>query len=160
MKSLILVRHGKAEQIKINQHDFDRKLIDRGIEDVNELAKELKEDKFQPDLIISSSAKRAFQTAKILARVLGITESAIVEKEIIYESNTSTLLKVINAIDDKYERVIITGHNPTFEYMIEYLSNQEIAGGLSTSGAAHISFDIDTWAMVTEGLGVLKKLYN
>jgi len=160
MKSLILVRHGKAEQIKINQHDFYRKLIDRGIEDVNELAKELKEDKFQPDLIISSSAKRAFQTAKILARVLGITESAIVEKEIIYESNTSTLLKVINAIDDKYERVIITGHNPTFEYMIEYLSNQKIAGGLSTSGAAHISFDIDTWAMVTEGLGVLKKLYN
>ncbi len=65
MKSLILVRHGKAEQIKINQHDFDRKLIDRGIEDVNELAKELKEDKFQPELIITSSAKRAFQTAKV-----------------------------------------------------------------------------------------------
>ncbi|MFN5705428.1 MAG: SixA phosphatase family protein [bacterium] len=160
MKSLILVRHGKAEQIKIDQHDFDRKLIDRGIEDVNELAKELKENKFNPDLIISSSAKRAFQTAKILARILDIDEKSIVKKEVIYESNISVLLNVINTIEDQYERVIITGHNPTFEYMIEYLSNHEIAGGLSTSGAAHISFDIDTWAMVTEGIGVLKKLYN
>ncbi len=160
MKSLILVRHGKAEQIKIDQHDFDRKLIDRGIEDVNELAKELKDNKFKPDLIISSSAKRAYQTAKILARVLDIDEKSIVKKELIYESNISVLLNVINTIEDQYERVIITGHNPTFEYMIEYLSNHEIAGGLSTSGAAHISFDIDTWAMVTEGIGVLKKLYN
>ncbi len=160
MKSLILVRHGKAEQFKIDQHDFDRKLIDRGIEDVNELAKELKENKFNPDLIISSSAKRAFQTAKILARILDIDEKSIVKKEVIYESNISVLLNVINTIEDQYERVIITGHNPTFEYMIEYLSNHEIAGGLSTSGAAHISFDIDTWAMVTEGIGVLKKLYN
>ncbi len=160
MKSLILVRHGKAEQIKIDQHDFDRKLIDKGIEDVNELANELKGNKFYPDLIISSSAKRAYQTAKILARVLDIDEKSIDQKDEIYESNISTLLNLINSIEDKYDRVIITGHNPTFEYMIEYLSNQEIAGGLGTSGAAHISFDLDTWAMVTEGIGVLKKLYN
>lgn len=160
MKSLILVRHGKAEHIKIDQHDFDRKLVDKGIEDVNELAVDLQEDGFKADLIISSSAKRAYQTAKILARVLKIKEDTIIKNDLIYESNISVLLNVINSIDDKYDRVIITGHNPTFEYMIEYLSNHDIAGGLSTSGAAHISFDIDTWAMVTEGIGVLKKLYN
>jgi phosphohistidine phosphatase len=160
MKTLILVRHGKAEHIKTDQHDFDRKLVDKGIEDVNQLANELKENKINPDLIISSSAKRASQTAKILARVLGIDESAILKNDLIYESNISVLLHLINSIDDRYERVIITGHNPTFEYMIEYLSKHEIAGGLGTSGAAHISFDIDTWAMVTEGIGVLKKLYN
>lgn len=160
MKSLILVRHGKAEHIKIEQHDYDRKLTDNGIEDVNELAKELKEDLHLVDLIISSSAKRAFQTAKILARVLDIKEDTIIKNDLIYESNISVLLNVINSIDDKFERVIITGHNPTFEYMIEYLSNHVIAGGLSTSGAAHITFDIDTWALVSEGIGVLKKLYN
>lgn len=160
MKSLILVRHGKAEHIKIEQHDYDRKLTDNGIENVNELAKELKEDLHLVDLIISSSAKRAFQTAKILARVLDIKEDTIIKNDLIYESNISVLLNVINSIDDKFERVIITGHNPTFEYMIEYLSNHVIAGGLSTSGAAHITFDIDTWALVSEGIGVLKKLYN
>lgn len=160
MKSLILVRHGKAEHIKIEQHDYDRKLTDNGIEDVNELAKELKEDLHLVDLIISSSAKRAFQTSKILARVLDIKEDTIIKNDLIYESNISVLLNVINSIDDKFERVIITGHNPTFEYMIEYLSNHVIAGGLSTSGAAHITFDIDTWALVSEGIGVLKKLYN
>lgn len=160
MKSILLVRHGKAESIKIDQIDFDRKLVDKGIEDVYELSRELNDDQYHPDLIISSSAKRAYQTAKILAKELNFKKELIVKNDSIYESSIHELLKVINNIDDQYSRVIITGHNPTFEYMIEYLSNHAIAGGLSTSGAAHISFEIDTWASVTEGLGTLKKLYN
>lgn len=160
MKTLILVRHGKAEDQSLHKKDYDRNLVAKGILDVERLSKKLQELKINVEHIISSSANRAFQTAQIIASKLEIEINAIETQVELYECSLTQLLIAINSIDDKYETVLLTGHNPTFEYMIEYLTNEHIAGGFGTSGGAIIEIDVDSWSMISEGIAKLKTLYN
>ena len=68
MKKLIIMRHGKASKKAIP--DMKRPLIDNGIKRNHQRAVDLKNIKLIPDLIISSPAIRAFQTAEIMAEKL------------------------------------------------------------------------------------------
>lgn len=156
MKTLLLARHGKAEKSEYGIYDFKRKLVERGKNDVLKVAQELSTI-LSPEQIISSPAERAIQTAKIFAKTFSIDKKEIIEIESIYEANMSTLLKVINDINNKFKVVLLIGHNPAFEFAIEYLSNVSI-GHLPTSGLAIIDFDIDDWGMVSTGLGSLRKV--
>ena len=70
MKTVYLVRHGKAVLRDIDIPDFERVLTDRGSNDSNLIARKLKQEKVQPSVRFSSPAPRALQTAKILAKNL------------------------------------------------------------------------------------------
>lgn len=160
MKTLILVRHGKAEDQSFNKKDYDRNLVDKGVRDIEKLTSNLQELDLRVDHIISSSANRAFQTAQIISPKLGIAITEIETQIELYECSLKQLLESINLINDTHKIVLITGHNPTFENMIEYLTNERVSGGLGTSGAAVIEIELDNWAMISEGIGKLKRLYN
>lgn len=160
MKTLILVRHGKAEDQSFNKKDYDRNLVEKGIHNVEILANKLEQLDITIDHIISSSANRAFQTAQIISSKLNLDINNIETQDALYECELNQLLKSINTINDKFDTVLMTGHNPTFEYMIEYLTSERVWGGLSTSGAAVIEIEVDSWTMITEGVGKLKRLYN
>jgi phosphohistidine phosphatase len=60
MKTIVFMRHAKAEVIKLEKSDFDRKLTDKGKIDAQNAAKSLLKDIHKIDLIITSSAKRTF----------------------------------------------------------------------------------------------------
>jgi phosphohistidine phosphatase len=160
MKTLILVRHGKAEDQSFNKKDYDRNLVEKGILDIEKLAIKLEQLDLKVEHIISSAANRAYQTAQIISPRLGIAINYIETQVELYECSLQQLLRSINLINDGYKTVLLTGHNPTFEYMIEYLTNERIAGGLGTSGAAVIEFDLNSWALLSEGMGRMKILYN
>lgn len=155
-KTLILARHGKAEKLEVVNFDFKRNLTERGEQDVQRVSEELKKH-ITPQLIVSSSANRALQTAKIFSKTFGIDKKEIFQKDTIYEASMSTLLKVINTLDDNVNCILLTGHNPSFEYAIEYFTNQQIQH-LPTSGTAVIEFPFDKWGMISAGTGTLIKL--
>ena len=67
-KTLILARHGKAEKSDVDNFDFKRNLTERGESDVLMVAQQLL-NIITPELIVSSPANRAYQTAKIFAKV-------------------------------------------------------------------------------------------
>lgn len=156
MKTLIIARHGKAEKSEFGTFDFKRKLLERGKEDVQRVSALLLKI-ITPEHIISSPAERAFQTAKIFAKNCGISKNDIELVDSIYEASMATLLKVINEIDPQYNKVLIAGHNPAFEFAVEYLSNTSI-GHLPTSGTAIIEFPIESWQHVSAGIGNLKEI--
>lgn len=147
---LYLVRHAKSDWSVPGQSDFDRGLNKRGLFDAPMMGKILKELHVNPDLIISSPALRARTTAEYIAEQLGYSLEKIKYDDEIYEASPRTLLRLVNNMDDKFKNVMLFGHNPTFTYLAEFLSKEQI-DNIPTSGVVKLHFEYDSWSMVTEG---------
>jgi len=152
MKKLTLVRHAKSSWKYPNLDDLDRPLNSRGRRDAPMMGKRLAKDKALPDLIISSPAKRAWKTAKIIAREVGCEKAKIVENTAIYEAEVSALVQIIQKIDDKHNNVMIFGHNPGFNSLSHYLTGYEV-DNIPTCGIFVIEFAVNSWQKVSQGKG-------
>ena len=156
MKTLIIARHGKAEKVALNGLDFERKLVERGKDDVQRVSEHLS-TLINIQQIVSSPAARALQTAKIIAKTFNIDKKEIVLKEGIYEASMSGLLKIINDLENEFEVTLLAGHNPAFAFAIDYFCQTNI-GHLPTAGLAIIEFPFDNWQLVSAGTGKLLEL--
>ncbi|WP_131536785.1 SixA phosphatase family protein [Pedobacter nototheniae] len=150
MKQLLLVRHGKSDWGTAAQTDFERPLNKRGKENAPEMADRLLKRGFKFDLMVSSPANRAITTAKYFAEAYK-TEDIQLEKAI-YEANTTTLLKVVNAFNDNASTVIMFGHNPGFTDFANELCDANIYN-IPTAGMVLITFPFESWKMVSRGTG-------
>lgn len=149
------MRHAKSDQSIVGLKDFDRPLNNRGLGDAPRMGRRLLEMGVKPDLVISSPAERAKTTAEYVSEQLNYDIDTIVYDPEVYEASVRSLLVVVNNIEDKYNTVIIFGHNPTHTYLAEYLTKEAI-GNIPTSGAVCINFEFDSWKMVSEGAGKMK----
>ncbi len=84
MKTIYLVRHGKAVTRDTDTTDYERTLIERGETDSIKIAERLKNCMIKPSLIISSPAPRALATAKIFAKQLEYLQKKIAVSFSIY----------------------------------------------------------------------------
>jgi phosphohistidine phosphatase len=125
MKKLYLVRHAKSSWDDLSVSDFDRGLNQRGENDAPLMADVLKKEGVDPSLIISSPANRAITTAKILAEGLGYKKDIDI-KESIYESSDFNLMMIIKELDEKLDSVMIVGHNPAMNDVINKISDLSI----------------------------------
>ncbi|MFU8827788.1 MAG: SixA phosphatase family protein, partial [Brevefilum sp.] len=71
MKTLLLMRHAKSSWKDDNLTDHARPLKKRGRKDAKRIAQVMDKNDLIPDLILSSSAVRAAETAEIIADNLG-----------------------------------------------------------------------------------------
>ncbi len=126
MKKLFLIRHAKSSWEDHLLSDHDRPLSDKGKADAPKVANILKSKYVLPDLVISSSARRALKTAKIFSSTLNYSTEKIEINTSIYEATTQQLINVVNKIDDKYETVLIFGHNPGFTVLANFLGDKSI----------------------------------
>src|SRR3990167_1594568 len=97
-KTLILVRHAKAEDLDAStsyKDDFKRELTHKGKEDAREMGQRLCSMKIKPGIIISSPAVRALQTAEIIAQEIQMNKDDIIKSKNIYDSTAQSLLEVI-----------------------------------------------------------------
>ncbi|MFB3041695.1 MAG: histidine phosphatase family protein, partial [Candidatus Poribacteria bacterium] len=74
MKTLLILRHAKSSWEHPELTDHDRPLNKRGKRDAPRMGKLLRVQGLVPDLIMSSTAKRARSTAKTVARKSGYKE--------------------------------------------------------------------------------------
>ncbi|UKT66110.1 SixA phosphatase family protein [Pedobacter mucosus] len=151
-KRLLLVRHAKSDWGNAELADFDRPLNKRGKENAPEMAERLFNKGFKFDLMVSSPAKRALKTAKYFAEKYNIKE--IQTTESIYEADTTTLLRVVNSLNDEAETVILFGHNSGLTDFANALCNGDIYN-IPTAGMVLISFHLESWKMVSKGTGEL-----
>ncbi len=146
MKTLILMRHAKAEVIEFGQHDFDRKLAEKGKKDAHSMSKTLQKQIPAIDLLITSAAKRTHKTAKIVAESYSNKFSIEMLNEL-YEADLDEYLKVIRHIDDNNNTVLLVGHNPTIGNLSSILSGNKIISFKPGSIAA-FQLDIETWKLI------------
>ena len=70
MKTIFLLRHAKSSWDNLNLDDFDRPLSNKGIKASKKIGNYLKTNKFVPDIIYCSTAKRAKQTWELTNRII------------------------------------------------------------------------------------------
>ncbi|MBN7812396.1 histidine phosphatase family protein [Algoriphagus sp. H41] len=132
MKKIILVRHAKSAWDNPTLSDHDRPLAERGLKDAPKMAKRLKQKGLTIDLMLSSSAVRAMETAKILAKELGYPKEKIKTDGKLYHATPHTLLSAIRSQSDEIKTMLVFGHNPGFNDLIDYLGGE--IDNLPTSG--------------------------
>ncbi len=149
MKNLYLIRHAKSDWSDGSNSDFDRGLNKRGEKAIITMAKVLKEKKVMPDLILSSSAKRAELTTRGLAKSIGYS-GEIKYIDALYMAEPETIQRLIKDVDDKYDTLFVVGHNPeTTE-----LSNLMIDGyidNVPTLGIVALQLPIEGWKELRTG---------
>ena len=152
MKTLYLIRHAKACKDIPNIADIGRPLAKDGEEQTSVIGKRLKKLKILPDVIYSSPAKRALDTAKLIAKEIGFPIKNIAVIASIYESSISRLLKVIKETDDSMGSVMLFGHNPDFFALADHLAPGSIEG-FPTCGSLALQFNIDSWKKISSSQG-------
>lgn len=153
-KQLLLIRHAKSDWDDFSLTDFKRPLNSRGEKNAPEMALRLKKKGIIPEQIISSPALRAMLTAQHFADVLGIDKKDIVKEMEIYDALPSTLLDVVNNLDDKVSFTALFGHNPAITYLVPDLCNSDL-GNIPTCGMVMIHFPFDHWNLISAGTGEL-----
>lgn len=135
--------------------DFDRPLNARGERDAPRMAEVLAAKSFAPDALVSSPARRALATARILAPGLGLSEAAIREEARIYEADLATLRRIVSELPAVEEHVVMVGHNPGFHLLASALADDPVAR-LPTCAVCDLHFEVATWEEAAEGKGALE----
>mgnify|MGYP001313612912 CR=1 FL=1 len=144
MKQVILVRHAKAAPYGYDD-DFNRQLTDRGKNDAKAVSCELAKQKIIPDLIISSTARRAKETATIYAESLNYQYNKIIfNDELYHEITTNDFIEMLHQLPEEVHTVFVFGHNPTIYYLAGNLINF-FNNDMPTCSTVGISFNIENW---------------
>lgn len=146
MKTLYIVRHAKSSW-EYNVPDDERPLLQKGIKRTNKIAAYLQKKNIKPDLIISSHAVRALDTAKIIAEAIGYPEEKISVSSQVYHGGTDQLYDELFKLPDDIQSVMLFGHNPTFTSFANHFLNKKIEW-LPTSAVVSIAFKTDTWVKI------------
>jgi len=144
MKTIILVRHAKSSWEDFRLPDHDRPLLDMGVRRTALIADYLAGKGIAVDLFLSSTAARAYDTAKIIAEKLNYPESKIVTNENLYHGSANDIFSELYGLPDDIKAVMVFGHNPSFTYFVNHYLSPTIEN-LPTSGTVGISFETDKW---------------
>ena len=125
---LYLLRHAKSDWKKEAANDFERPLSKRGISDAPGMAAWLAKQANRPETIISSPALRAYQTALFFSHALDIQVKAIRFDNRIYEAGLDTLLEIVRTLPEQEKSVMLIGHNPGLDFLLQMLCKQAKPG--------------------------------
>ncbi len=150
MKTLYLIRHAKSSWA-FDLPDHDRPLGKRGRKDVLKMGNHLAQYQPVPEIIISSTASRAFYTAIHMCDQWGIDEGQIRLNKKLFHAGSNETLEVIQAAPD-CDYLAIFGHNPGFTSAANQLANTQI-DNVPTCGVVGISFNVKSWNEIEFGSG-------
>jgi phosphohistidine phosphatase len=155
MPTLVLVRHAKSSWDHPGLADFDRPLNARGERNAPEMAARLAQRLPRPDLILTSPARRALETARIVAHALGPQAPPLREEPRIYEASTQALLDLLSRLDPGLSSVVLVGHNPGLTDLCNTLGDADI-GNIPTAGVADLDLELGDWSEIHPGCGTLR----
>lgn len=153
MKRITLVRHGHAETHDASIGDFDRVLTGRGHAEAVDAGKRIDEQGSAPDLIVSSPAPRARQTANAIARELGLAEACIRCDESLYLALPGTLLAAVARTAPDIDHLVLVGHNPGISEFARLLAQNSDLEELVTGASCSMRLSTENWK-VTFASGV------
>jgi phosphohistidine phosphatase len=155
MKQITFVRHAKSDWGNEFLKDIDRPLNEQGYSDAYFLSEWFRKNKSLPDLIISSTATRAFNTALIFSRTFDFDMRCFgLEKEI-YESTSERLNAIIKELDDDKNSLMLFGHNPAITNICNELGEDLFFDNVPTCGIVSLTFNISSWKTLALKTGIL-----
>lgn len=155
MKTLYILRHAKSSWNYADLSDFERPLNERGIKTAPFMGELMAKKNFQPELILSSPAARAKQTA-LLVRKAGRMKAEVEYDERIYEASPLRLMEIVSEIENEIESVLVVGHNPGLEGLVKFLTGE--FQSMPTAALAVVDWKTEDWKSVHPGCCALRAL--
>lgn len=149
---LVIMRHAKTERPHEAPSDHERALTKRGRGDAPRVAQRLDELGWVPDEVLCSDSMRTTETFERMAPAWSSTPTLHLSRRI-YLASTSALLDVLRRAEG--DTVMVVGHNPGLESLVQVLSGEPI--GLTTGNAVLLRREMLPWkwAMDPDGWGLV-----
>jgi phosphohistidine phosphatase len=145
MKTLYVLRHGEAAPETEVTSDYERPLTLRGRSDVQRAAKLLVERERLPTLVLSSSARRARQTAELCCSAWQVQQRRVdlVLIDELYLAGPSSYVSELGVRAAEHDVVMVVGHNPGLEALVHLVTEQ--SEHLATAALVAIELGISSW---------------
>jgi phosphohistidine phosphatase len=161
-RELLILRHAKSNWDSDAKSDFARPLAKRGKKDAPRVGAWLYREGLVPDLVVSSPAERARQTAVAVCKGLDYKRKEVVWDEAVYEATLADLLEVLARLPGDAKTVLLVGHNPGLEHLLGHLVGDDLdlpgdGNLLPTAALARLDMP-DDWSDLTPGCAQLVNL--
>jgi len=163
-KKLLILRHAKSNWDENDVNDHKRGLNQRGFENSKKIAEFLEKNKFIPDHILCSSAKRALLTLDPIIKIWNEIPRNISDE--MYLASPEIIISIIKK-QKKYSQILLIGHNPGLAGLVLKLIgnnieklNEDLKYSISkfpTCSLAKISLNIKNWSELRFGVGNLEE---
>jgi len=160
MKHLILLRHAKSSWKDSSLSDHDRPLNKRGKRTAPKMGKRLLNKSIQPQLIISSTAKRALKTASIVANAIDYPTNRIESTRRLFHAWPDDICDMISQSDNSFNKLMIVGHNPGMTMLANQLLKFNKFDNIPTAGLVTISIDINQWQEILKHISISCQLID
>lgn len=127
--------------------DHDRPLNGRGRRAAPYMGELLAQKGLVPDIMISSSALRAVDTAKAVAQASGFLGPIEVTRRL-YLAEPSSYLEVLSESGGSADCVLILGHNPGISELVGVLTGNDV--DMPTAALARIDLEVSDLALIDE----------
>jgi phosphohistidine phosphatase len=160
-RELLLLRHGKSDW-DTGVDDFHRPLKDRGKRGAQRVGVWLAQQERVPDLVVSSPAERALVTAQKACKAMGNGDQGIQQDRRIYAADIDRLLAVLGDCPQDAGRVMLVGHNPGLEELLDWLVSDALSepddGKLLPTATLAILKMPDDWQTLIAGCARLDSI--
>ena len=142
MKTLLVLRHAKSSWNEPALDDHERPLNKRGRRDAPRMGELVREYGLIPDVVLSSDAVRARLTAEAVAEAARYAGEILLDPRL-YLASPADILSLLPAVPENAGTVMIVGHNPGLEKLVEHLTGER--QDMPTAALAQIGLPIDQW---------------
>jgi len=147
-RTLVLLRHAKAERPEGYAKDIDRPLSARGRADAAAAGRWLEDNDLVPDQVLCSPSVRTRQTWQYTALA---TEMLIAYEQSLYFGGPAEMIELIQETTATVSTLLVIGHNPTISVVSGRLDPHGTTGdGLRTAGLAVHRFE-GAWSALEPG---------
>ena len=144
MRRITVIRHAKSSWTDSSIADDQRPLNQRGKDSAPMMGERLAAQGMTPDLLLSSPAVRAFETAKAIAEQIGYPEDFIHTDERLYHAGIEQWFEVIRTLPEDARHVLCFGHNPGLTHFYNIFSPNPVEN-IPTCGIFDMDFEVDDW---------------
>ena len=141
------MRHAKSSCTDESLPDDERPLNERGKRDATRMGEFLRDSGLVPDFVLTSTAKRARQTAKRVCAA-GAFEAPNEKCPQLYLSGHEAYIAQIAAVSDSIRTLLVIGHNPDIEGALTRLTG--VTEAMPTSTIACIDMKKGCWSTIDE----------
>lgn len=142
MKTLLLMRHAKSSWKHPEIKDHERGLNKRGKKDAPRMSKLLADNELVPQRILTSTAERSRQTVDAVLEATSFN-GEVSFLDALYMAEPEIYLELLSLMPDDLERILVIGHNPGLEGLLQILSGR--VESLPTAAIAYLSLPIHSW---------------
>jgi len=139
----MLLRHAKSGWKDNSLRDFDRPLKKKGKQTAKLVGKLIAHSGYQPDIILSSPAKRAKKTAKLVKKH-SHHNGPVHYVDAFYMAEPGDYIHSLRSLSDDIDSVMLVGHNPGMEDLLCLLEGK--FSPLSTGALAILELELSHWS--------------